>query len=102
MCNRFRKGKIPVIGNIPFKSAPAQNALPLPVMIPTRSESSSSNHFHTLSSSMFPSELMQLSTSGLFNVTRSTRGAGKLRSAYFVFGGCVVNLGDHSELVMMN
>lgn len=44
-----------------FRSAPAQNALPLPVMIPHLSLGSASSHAQTESSSACCAALMQLS-----------------------------------------
>ena len=77
---------------LPFKSAPAQNARPSPVTMPTRSEGSLSSHVHISCSSWFPAELMQLRDLGRENVTRRMNGAGKLSFAKEVAGGGLWNL----------
>ena len=80
--------------DVPFKSAPAQKARPVPVTTPTCSDGSSSSHFQTASSSTWPSMLMQLRDFGRLSVTRSIDGVGKERRAYLQLGGWVVNEGD--------
>lgn len=79
--------------DIPFKSAPAQNALPLPVKMPTRRLGSPSIHSHTSWSSSLPFELMQLRSRGRLRVTRRTCGAGKDSRAYWGVGGGLAKLG---------
>lgn len=69
------------IENLPFKSAPAQNALPFPVKMPTRRLGSASIHSHTASRSAWPCELMQFNARGRLSVTRRTCGAGNERRA---------------------
>lgn len=61
---------------LPFKSAPAQNARPVPVIIPTDNVGSSSNHNQMFSSSCVNSALMQFKSLGLFKCTSKTPGAG--------------------------
>jgi hypothetical protein len=60
----------------PFKSAPAQNALPVPVSMPTRILGSSSIHSQTSWRSAWPWALRQFRSFGLFRVTRRMCGAG--------------------------
>jgi hypothetical protein len=88
----FTRGKYSSL-YIPFKSAPAQNALPAPVKIPTFNDGSSSRNVHTASNSRCPSKFMQLRSRGRFSVTRRTFGAGYSRVQYFVLGGVSVNFG---------
>lgn len=65
-----------LIHHLPFKSAPAQNARPVPVIIPTDNVGSSSNHNQIFSSSCVNSALMQFKSLGLFKCTSKTPGAG--------------------------
>jgi hypothetical protein len=76
--------------SVPFRSAPAQNALPVPVRIPTRSEGSSSSHCQMELSSWWPVVLMQFRSRGRLRVTRRMCGEGKERVASCGFGGAVV------------
>ena len=73
----------------PFKSAPAQNALPSPVMMPTRSDGSVSSHDQIASSSRWPALLMQLRLLGLLRVTSRVCGPGKEIRVEVVAGGGV-------------
>lgn len=77
----------------PFKSAPAQNALPSPVIIPTRKAGSLSSHDQTASSSACPAELMQLRACGRERVTRRICAPGKESLVKEVGGGGCVNCG---------
>lgn len=65
-----------LIHHLPFKSAPAQNARPVPVIIPTDNVGSLSNHNQMFSSSCVNSALMQFKSLGLFKCTSKTPGAG--------------------------
>lgn len=78
----------------PFKSAPAQNALPSPVTTPTRKTGSLSSHDHTASSSAWPAELMQLRARGRESVTSRMCGPGKESLVKEVGGGGCVNGGE--------
>lgn len=78
-----------------MRSAPAQKARPVPVMIPTRRVGSWSSHCHIASSSSCPSMLMQFNCFGLFRRTRRTSGVGYDSTQYLACGGCIVNLGVH-------
>lgn len=70
----------------PFRSAPAQKARPVPVMIPTLSVGSASSHDQILSSSAWPSWLMQFKSLGRFSRTSKTPGAGYVRTQYLPDG----------------
>jgi hypothetical protein len=76
-----------------LRSAPAQKARPVPVMIPTFSVGSASSHDQILSSSAWPSWLMQLRSLGLFNRTSKTPGAGYERTTYWPEGSGSSKLG---------
>lgn len=71
---------------LPLRSAPAQNALPVPVMTPTLSVGSASSHFQIMSSSAWPSWLIQFRSLGLFSRTSKTPGAGYESTTYFPDG----------------
>lgn len=75
----------------PFKSAPAENARPVPVMIPQQSFGSASSQLQSVSSSAWPSELMQLRSFGLFSRTRRMLGVGKDTTQYLAGGTGVPN-----------
>lgn len=77
---------------VPFKSAPAQNALPFPVKMPTRRLGSSSIHSHTACRSAWPCVLMQFRERGRLSVTRRMCGVGKEMRVSWGFGGGVVKL----------
>lgn len=83
-----------VDGVVPFRSAPAQNALPSPVTIPTRKAGSLSSQDQIASSSTLPAELMQFRERGRESVTRRTCGAGKESLVKEVGGGGVVKEGE--------
>ena len=55
-----------------FKSIPAQNARPWPVMMPTRRHGSASNQSHSRCSSQWPCEGIELRARGRERVTRRT------------------------------
>jgi len=76
-------------GKVPFKSAPAQNARPSPVTMPTRSKRSLSSHAQRASSSWWPALLMQLRAFGRERVTRRMCGLGKEILVNEVGGGGV-------------
>ena len=61
----------------PFRSAPAQNACPSPVIIPTRNVGSASYHSHNACNSWCPAVLIQFSDAGRESVTSSIYVAGK-------------------------
>lgn len=63
--------------NSPPKSAPVQNALPTPVMIPTHKLSSSSNSSHILAICLLVGKSTQFNFSGRLSVTCTIRGCGK-------------------------
>lgn len=65
-----------VLASSPFKSAPAQNARPFPVRMPTRMLGSSSSHSQTACRSAWPWAFMQFRSRGRFSVTRRMWGAG--------------------------
>lgn len=90
---RARGGKGWMGGWVPFRSAPAQNARPSPVMMPTRKEGSLSSQVQRASSSMWPALLMQLSCLGRERVTRRMRGVGKEILVNEVAGGGVEKWG---------
>lgn len=63
--------------SLPAKSAPVQNALPTPVMIPTHKLSSSSNNSHILAICRLIGKSTQFNFSGLLSVTCTMRSWGK-------------------------
>ena len=74
---------------MPFRSAPAQNARPVPVMMATHRLGSASNHCHSSASSALPSELMQFKDLGRFKRTSRISGVGYVSTRNLVAGGWV-------------
>lgn len=71
---------------LPFKSAPAQKALPVPVMMPTMKAGSESSHLQILSSSSLASVLRQLRSLGRLIRTSRTPSDGYERTVCLVGG----------------
>lgn len=86
---------------IPFRSAPAQNARPSPVTIPTNREGSASSQLHIEASSRWPALLMQLRDLGRHRVTRRVWGVGKLRRVKVVDGGLIWKLEEILEGILL-
>lgn len=78
---------------LPFKSAPAQKARPVPVMIPQLKDGSLSSHSQIFSNSLLASLLRQFRSFGRLILASSTPCAGYARTTCLVAGSGTVNLG---------